>query len=216
MAIETITQKATPLQLTIRPEPGWGKGAPSAIDSGLSYTPSRAMRKPEVAEAEGFTEYDLLDLINPLQHIPFVSTLYREMTGDSIRPEARLAGGVALGGVLGFVSNLADVVFEQATGKDIGATIVAALVGDAPEAVQLADAGAGAATPEGNLPAPAPAPNQMASSLALPPATPSHANLAALSAMDSQILELYGQSRPKAAAKAYEKTSMMAYLVAAR
>jgi hypothetical protein len=215
MAIETITQTPTPLQLTIRPEPGWGKGAPSAIDSGLSYTPSRAMRKPEVAEAEGFTEYDLLDLINPLQHIPFISTLYREMTGDSIRPEARLAGGVALGGVLGFVSNLADVVFEQATGKDIGATIVAALVGDAPEAVQLADAGAGAATPEGKLPAPAPAPKQTAS-LALPPAVPSHANLAALSAMDSQILELYGQSSPKAAAKAYEKTSMMAYLAAAR
>ena len=215
MAVETITQRPTPLQLTIRPEPGWGKGAPAAIDSGLSYTPSRAMRKPEVAEAEGFTEYDLLDLLNPLQHIPFVSTLYREMTGDTIRPEARFAGGLALGGVLGFVSNLADVVFEQATGKDIGATVMAALVGDVPDTAQLAAAGAGAAPHAGDLPALAPAPNQTAT-LTSPLATPTHANLATLSAMDSQILELYGQSSPKAAAKAYEQTSMMAYLAAAR
>lgn len=211
MAIETITQTPAPLQLTIRPEPGFAQGAPSSIDSGLSYTPSRAMRKPEVAEAEGFTEYDVLDLINPLQHIPFVATLYREMTGDTIRPEAKLAGGLALGGVLGFVSNLADLVFEQATGRDIGETVVAALVGDAPDAQQLADAGEAAAAGE----APAPATYQTAS-LSAPTATPTHANLAALSAMDSQILELYGQSNPKMAAKAYEQANMMAYLAAAR
>jgi hypothetical protein len=215
MAVETITQRPSPLQLTIRPEPGWGKGVPSAIDSGLSYTPSRAMRKPEVAEAEGLSSWDLLDLINPLQHLPFVSSLYREVTGDTIRPEIKIAGGAALGGVFGMVSNLADVVFEQATGKGVSSAIIAALVGEDPAPAQLASAGAGAAPHAGDLPALAPAPNQTAT-LTSPLATPTHANLATLSAMDSQILELYGHSSPKAAAKAYEQTSMMAYLAAAR
>ena len=31
---------------------------------------------------DGFDFWDVLDVINPLQHIPFVNTLYREMTGD--------------------------------------------------------------------------------------------------------------------------------------
>lgn len=215
MAVETITQRPSPLQLTIRPDTGWGKDAPAAIESGLSYTPSRAVRKPEVAKAEGLSSWDLLDLINPLQHLPFVSSLYREVTGDTIRPEIKIAGGAALGGVFGMVSNLADVVFEQATGKDIGATLVAALVGDVPEAVQLADEGIGAAQPEGALPAPTSGAGQIAG-FAPPAAAPAHANLAALSAMDLQVLELYGQSSPKTASKAYQQANMMAYLTAAR
>ncbi|MBT5013959.1 MAG: hypothetical protein HON02_05865, partial [Rhodospirillaceae bacterium] len=32
--------------------------------------------------ADGFTFLDFLDIINPLQHIPVVGSLYRDMTGD--------------------------------------------------------------------------------------------------------------------------------------
>jgi hypothetical protein len=35
----------------------------------------------------------LLDIINPLQHIPLVSKLYREWTGDEINSPARMVGG---------------------------------------------------------------------------------------------------------------------------
>lgn len=35
----------------------------------------------------------LLDIINPLQHIPLVSKLYREWTGDEINSTARMVGG---------------------------------------------------------------------------------------------------------------------------
>ncbi|MEP4884867.1 MAG: hypothetical protein ABJ215_00715, partial [Alphaproteobacteria bacterium] len=43
-------------------------------------------------DGEGFFS-TLLDIVNPLQHIPLVSSLYREITGDEISPSARIVGG---------------------------------------------------------------------------------------------------------------------------
>ncbi len=37
-------------------------------------------------DSDGFSFGDIVDIINPLQHIPVVSTIYREMTGDDIGP----------------------------------------------------------------------------------------------------------------------------------
>ena len=59
---------------------------------------------------DGFSFNDLLDLINPLQHIPVVATLYRAITNDEIAPGPRMVGGaIYLGGPLGFVSALANM-----------------------------------------------------------------------------------------------------------
>ena len=44
---------------------------------------------------------DVLDLVNPLQHLPGISTVYRRLTGDVISPAMRLAGGALFGGPLG-------------------------------------------------------------------------------------------------------------------
>ena len=55
---------------------------------------------PSIAAAwgeDGFTFGDLLDLINPLQHLPVISTLYRKLTGDEIAPAPRLLGGGLFG-----------------------------------------------------------------------------------------------------------------------
>ena len=41
---------------------------------------------------DGFTFFDFLDIINPLQHIPVISTIYRSLTGDKIDPGSRIAG----------------------------------------------------------------------------------------------------------------------------
>ncbi|MDP6473864.1 MAG: hypothetical protein QF894_03030 [Alphaproteobacteria bacterium] len=49
-----------------------GDGALAARDSGGFFG------------ADGFGFDDFLDLINPLQHIPIISTIYREITGDTI------------------------------------------------------------------------------------------------------------------------------------
>ncbi|MBI3452201.1 MAG: hypothetical protein HY057_05090 [Rhodospirillales bacterium] len=70
---------------------------------------------------------DFLSVINPLQHIPIVSTIYRAITGDTIEPTARVIGGALFGGPAGLVVAAFSSVFEQTTGKDIGAQALALL-----------------------------------------------------------------------------------------
>ncbi|WP_282604781.1 hypothetical protein [Pelagibius sp. Alg239-R121] len=69
---------------------------------------------------EDFGFWDFIDIINPLQHIPVVSTLYRELTGDEISAPARIMGGALYGGPLGFAASIGNAVLEEATGKDAG------------------------------------------------------------------------------------------------
>ncbi|MGY8960045.1 MAG: hypothetical protein ACKVKG_11080, partial [Alphaproteobacteria bacterium] len=95
-----------------------------AIDIPGSDTPSEFFGK------DGLTFGDILDVINPLHHIPGVSTVYRELTGDEISPGARLAGGALFGGPIGFALSAVNTIVETATGSDIGETVMAALIGD--------------------------------------------------------------------------------------
>jgi hypothetical protein len=74
----------------------------------------------QVFGADGFTFLDFLDIINPLQHIPFVSTIYRSITDDEIDPGSRITGGSLFGGPIGTFVALANVTIEQKTGQDIG------------------------------------------------------------------------------------------------
>jgi hypothetical protein len=69
---------------------------------------------------DGFSFLDFLDIINPLQHIPLVATLYRNITGDEIDPGSRLVGSALYGGPIGAVTSLINVMVEFDTGKDIG------------------------------------------------------------------------------------------------
>jgi hypothetical protein len=71
----------------------------------------------------------LIDIINPLQHIPVVSTIYRKITGDEISPMARVAGDALYGGPIGAAAGLVDVAVEQKTGKDIGQNVMAMVSG---------------------------------------------------------------------------------------
>lgn len=92
---------------------------------------------------EGLSFGSLLDVVNPLQQLPVVSSVYRAVTGDTISTGARLAGGVLLGGPLGFASALLNVVVEDATGGDIAENMLglvqsdqeSALSGGAPEGI---------------------------------------------------------------------------------
>ena len=68
---------------------------------------------------------DLLDVINPLQHLPIVGTIYRALTGDTLGETARVAGGALYGGPLGVVGALANLMIEHETGNDIGDTAMA-------------------------------------------------------------------------------------------
>ena len=68
---------------------------------------------------DGFTFFDMLDIINPLQHLPGISFLYRKITGDTIDPGSRIIGGTILGGPIGAIANLGDVILQRETGKNL-------------------------------------------------------------------------------------------------
>lgn len=69
--------------------------------------------------------WDFLDVINPLQHIPIVNTLYREISGDQIGVAARLAGGTLLGGPIGLAAAAVNTMIEHETGMDAGGHLLA-------------------------------------------------------------------------------------------
>lgn len=75
---------------------------------------------------DGLTFGDILDVINPLQYIPVISTIYRNLTGDELSPAARIAGGALFGGPIGLVAGVANTAVLAFSGKDIGESIVAA------------------------------------------------------------------------------------------
>jgi hypothetical protein len=99
-----------------------------------------------------FSFKDILDMLNPLQHLPVISTLYRKLTGDTIGGVARIIGGAIYGragGIASMISSVANAIFGAVTGKDMGERIYAAIFGEKkadPAAVLAADAtGAGEA-----------------------------------------------------------------------
>lgn len=116
--------------------------------------------------ADGLTFGDVVDIVNPLQHLPVVSTLYRAITGDEIDPGARMIGGALFGGPAGFAGAVVNNAMVEHTGKDVGETVLAALTPDDAEPATepvLAVASATPDTPDGKEPA-FPAPVQMAAS----------------------------------------------------
>jgi len=105
---------------------------------------------------------DFLDMINPLEHIPVVSSIYRAVTDEQINPVSRVVGDILYGGFMGGASAIfsgvtavADAGLEEKTGKDSGGLLLAALFGDdkKPDTVQLADATTTAAPVNAAVPA---------------------------------------------------------------
>ncbi len=91
-----------------------------------------ASQEPEFSLWDGgeFDFGDILDVVNPLQHIPVVSSIYRELTGDEIGPAPRIMGGALFGGIVGAVASLVNVLVEDGTGKDLGEHAIALVFGD--------------------------------------------------------------------------------------
>ena len=81
---------------------------------------------------DGFTFADFIDIINPLQHIPLLSTLYRHLTGDTIDRGSRVLGDTLFGGPIGTVASLVNVFVEESTGKDLGEHALALFTDETP------------------------------------------------------------------------------------
>lgn len=121
-------------------------GKAEALAQQQAQAAQSAQDSAKQSEGREFGFNDLLDVINPLQHIPIVSTLYRDATGDEISGPARMAGGTLYGGPVGFVVSAFDTIMAAGSGKDMGEQAMAAVFGDdgattAAPTTAVADAG---------------------------------------------------------------------------
>lgn len=105
-----------------------------SLQSISNSTPvSSIKQKPPGQESfwgkDGFTFGDVLDMFNPLQHLPVISKYYREQTQDDASEGSRLVGGVLFGGLLGgaagVLTSIADSVVRHETDQDMGGHILA-------------------------------------------------------------------------------------------
>ena len=62
---------------------------------------------------------DVLDVVNPLHHIPLVNTIYQSATGDEIKPMSRIIGGSLFGGPVGAIASTINTISEMRTGEDL-------------------------------------------------------------------------------------------------
>ena len=115
----------------------------------------------KVADAKAAPEEEdffahLWDVVNPLQHLPVIGTIYRAATGDRLDPVEKIAGGTLYGGLWGAVSSVASVAFEAITGKSVEDTVLALFDGGgdktAPARVAAANISPELALPSGELP----------------------------------------------------------------
>lgn len=101
-------------------------------------------KKKNEGDEDRFTFWDFLDIINPLQHIPIIATIYRAITGDEIKPPARVLGDGLYGGPIGMATGLVSAMVEETTGKDVGAHTLALFTRDKEEdQIMVAQGGEG-------------------------------------------------------------------------
>jgi len=92
------------------------------------------------SDDDGFSFDDFLDIINPLQHIPIISTIYRHITGDTIKPLEQIAGDTLFGGLTGLASSVANYAFEKVAGENLGDVVYAFVTGEGGKTTAVATA----------------------------------------------------------------------------
>ena len=205
---------SVPTQITIHPdrpvgEAGWAfpDSATRRVGERHRFAGESTGGEQALFGADGLGLDDVIDTLNPLQHIPFVSTLYRELTGDKVSAGAQLIGGTLIGGPLGFLAALGNVIFEQETGRSAGGAVVASLLGKDAPATAVATASApsparATLTPVAEAASATPVPPVTVASTA--PSTPA-------SAEDRALLTLFGPAE-HSAHDSYRKAQFRSYL----
>lgn len=156
--------------------------------------------KPHIWAQKGFEFHDLLDIVNPLQHIPIVGPIYRWVTGDSIGNLPRIAGDGLYGGLIGFVSGLVNVLVKEETGRDIGESVLALVTGGDDKPAPSA----AAAPPAAPMPSAPPALADIAPAAAAPqPAPPARADRPAIPLVRGIGMSVAPASTQETAAQAF-------------
>lgn len=128
----------------------------------VSSAPSSSNSQSASSSPWDFSFHNLLDIINPLEHLPVISTIYRAITGDRPGTPEKIAGDALYGGVWGLVSGVADAAFEAITGKDFGDTMLALFQGSQNKALAQVTV-----TPQAVLPSDPAPPQETAGTVAL-------------------------------------------------
>lgn len=96
MAIDP-TQASLPVSQSRSAEPAYWRTGGDEVGAVMDTRPA----------ASDFSFDDFVDFINPLHHLPMVGDFYREMTGDTIRPDVKAAGSAFFGGPIGLITGVA-------------------------------------------------------------------------------------------------------------
>jgi hypothetical protein len=101
---------------------------PSAPAAGSASSSSSS--GPTLWSHGSFSFKDLLDIVNPLQHIPIIGSVYRYLTGDEPSGGARIVGDSIYGGPIGFgISVVSTAFLTDAKGEDLGERLLADVFG---------------------------------------------------------------------------------------
>lgn len=138
----------TPYGVALDPSPAVAADEPRIA---MDRWQPRAERPREPESTLGLG--DMLDALNPLQHIPGVGSLYRKITGDEIAPAAKVVGGTIYGGPVGLVAGLVNAVIEQVNGAAVDETALAYVFGDDGDTPSAAERVAAANDPTASKPA---------------------------------------------------------------
>ncbi|MCA8910049.1 MAG: hypothetical protein KDA49_00305 [Rhodospirillaceae bacterium] len=158
---------------------------PSIYDR--SRTNNSRDQMPDVPDVD-LTFDDVVDIVNPLHHVPLVGSGYRAISGDTISPHAQMIGDVLYGGPTGIFSAGVNAAIRQETGRDVGELAFATLSGT----VETAGDGAGrqGLTVAESAESLAAQPAQLAQSPAAPPAVTPAANPAATPAQQGPAAQV--------------------------
>lgn len=97
--------------------------------NGTAPTQTSASNGSSLWGSDGFGFGDLIDIVNPLQHLPVVGNIYRSITGDQIGSLANVVGSTIFGGPVGGGMALAGEVVKGASGKSVGEHAMSAISG---------------------------------------------------------------------------------------
>lgn len=103
--------------------------------AGGASAPARSAGGLKLWDGGSFDFHDVLDAINPLQHLPIINAVYRSEVKDEIGAVPRLIGSMLYGGglvgaLVGAASAIVNIVVEHETGKDLGQHIYTAIFGE--------------------------------------------------------------------------------------
>jgi hypothetical protein len=144
--------------MMMSPGPAGGKTTGAVVPASADKSNTDISSASQTAEPHESFFHHLWDVVNPLQHLPVIGTIYRAITGEHLDPVEKIAGDTLYGGLWGAVSSIADVAFEGLTGKSFEDTALALFKSDhgpkvASTKVTAPTITAGLSLPSSDLPA---------------------------------------------------------------